>query len=205
MSSLTTRQQNQIRHILGPARTYFGLQGRRSYSRDMGVTPPRMWPVSGRTVADGIVWPESALQVQQLVCFARDEGIPLVPRGGGTAASGGAVPANGGLIVDLTYLTGVTDVDAEYPEVEARAGTLWAELSTALERRGLGLRLYPTSARWSTVGGWLAQGGAGIASFEFGWVDQNVTYVRLVGGDGQFHRLSGVELSAASEAQGTTG
>ena len=62
----------------------------------------------------------------------------------------------------------------------------------------LTLRLYPTSYPSSTVGGWLAQGGAGIGSYEFGYFRQNVIAVRLVLPGGEIRELTGDQISAQS-------
>jgi FAD/FMN-containing dehydrogenase len=211
MVTLTPAHKSAIERALSPDRVRFDLATRSVLSRDDGIPPPSLWPLSGRTVAEGVVWPESEHEIVDLVRIACADGIPLVPRGGGTAATGGAVPANGGLVVDLSRLSGLSELDAggagatDQPVVDVRAGTLWTSFGTALAPHGLAPRLYPTSAPWSTVGGWLAQGGAGIGSFAFGWLDQNVLSVRLVDGEGRVYRLSGIDLDGISEAQGTTG
>jgi FAD/FMN-containing dehydrogenase len=203
---LTAAQRAAIERVVSPERARFDLNTRLALSRDDGVQPPSLWPLSGRTLADGVVWPETEDEIVGLVRIARTEGIPLVPSGGGTSASGGAIPADGGLIVDLCRLSGLVETDAlDEFLVDVRAGSNWIALETALEARGLATRLYPSSAPSATVGGWLAQGGAGIGSFGFGWFDQNVESVRLVDGEARVHTLEGADLDGVAEAQGTTG
>jgi FAD/FMN-containing dehydrogenase len=202
MSGLNLRQLHRVSQIVG-ARARFDAPARQVYSSDLGGTPRRRWPFGQPALADGIVWPDSEKQVQKLALFARDEGIPLVPRGSGTAAAGGAIPVRGGLVVDMTGIAGVTETDGL--QVTVRGGSQWSQVATDLHSHGLALRMYPTSAPLSTVGGWLAQGGAGLGSFAFGWIDQNVAYVRLVDGRGELHWLSGDELNTVTQAQGTTG
>ena len=67
------------------------------------------------------------------------------------------------------------------------------------------LRLYPTSYPSSTVGGWLAQGGAGIGSFEAGWFRENVLSARVVLPDGDIRAFAGSDLDLVADAEGTTG
>jgi FAD/FMN-containing dehydrogenase len=203
MCSLTNQQQQAIEAIVTPDRVRFDAAARRRLSRDRGVTPALLGPVNGKTVADAVVWPITEQEVVSLAGIGRVEGLPLVPRGGGTGYYGGAVPADGGLVLDLTRLRGVPEVHGEL--VTVNAGTTWADLQTALARRGLSVRLYPTSASVSTVGGWVAQDGAGEGSHAFGWMHDNVAAIRLVGGDGRVHTLSGADLDAALGAEGTTG
>src|SRR5581483_11768644 len=144
-------------------------------------------------------------QVARLVAWAEAEGVPLVPRGKGSSGYGGAVPVYGGLVLDLTRLRGVVALDAARQVVTVRAGTVWKDLETELARHGLALRLYPTSAPGSTVGGWLAQGGAGIGSFAYGWFKENVVAARVVEGDGATRLLEGDALERVADAEGTTG
>src|ERR1051326_1549727 len=89
--------------------------------------------------------------------------------------------------------------------VTVRAGMVWNDLEEALAAYGLALRLYPTSAPGSTVGGWLAQGGAGIGSHAFGWFVENVLTARVVTATGAIREVSGAELATISDAEGTTG
>jgi len=64
--------------------------------------------------------------------------------------------------------------------VTVEPGLSWEQLDRELKKEGLTLRLYPTSYPSSTPGGWLAQGGAGIGSYEYGWFDRQVVSARIV-------------------------
>ena len=139
------------------------------------------------------------------MAFAAANAIPVVPRGRGTAGYGGAVPSHGGLVLDLTRMTGLVAVDAATLTATVCAGAVWKDLEAALKERGLALRLYPTSAPSSTVGGWLAQGGAGIGSHACGWFRENVVAARVVGGDGRVRVVEGCDLEGIADAEGTTG
>ena len=205
MSSITLEQQNAIQNIVSPERTRFDLRERRLYSHDTGVLPKLMRPLAGHTLADGVAQPETEAQVVDLVRFAAREGIKIIPRGKGTSGYGGAVPTEGGLVLDLTRLKGLVEIDAQALTARVRSGTIWKALEEALNAQGLALRLYPTSAPGSTVGGWLAQGGAGIGSHAFGWFRDNVIGARVVGGDGEVRIIDGSDLEGIADAEGTTG
>ena len=82
---------------------------------------------------------------------------------------------------------------------------IWEKLDRELGKKGLTLRLYPTSYPGSTVGGWLAQGGAGIGSYEAGMFNDNVVSARVVLPDGSVKEFSGSELDLISGAEGITG
>lgn len=205
MSAITPAQQQAIEEIVGPDRARFDRRERRVYSHDTGVLPGAFRLVAGASLADGVAQPETEEQLIRLVRFALENGVPLVPRGKATSGYGGAVPANGGLVLDLTRMKGIVWVDTKNVTVTVRAGTVWKDLEQALAAYGLALRLYPTSSPGSTVGGWLAQGGAGIGSHAYGWFVENVIAARVVTGTGAIRVIAGDELATVSEAEGTTG
>jgi Fe-S oxidoreductase/FAD/FMN-containing dehydrogenase len=205
MPALNLEQQNAIREIVSAERARFDVRERRLYSHDTGVLPKLVRPLAGKSLADGVVQPETEEQVIALVEFATCEHVPLVPRGKGTSGYGGAIPSHGGLVLDLTRLKGVVEIDDQALTVRVRAGTVWKDLEAELRQRGLALRLYPTSAPSSTVGGWLAQGGAGIGSHAFGWFRDSVVSARVVGGDAKVHVVEGDGLAGIADAEGTTG
>ena len=205
MPRLSLDQKHAIRDIVSPERARFDPRECRLYSHDTGVLPKLVRPLAGGRLADGVAQPETEEQVVELVKLAAVQRIPLVPRGKGTSGYGGAVPSHGGLVVDLTRLKGIVSINPERQTVTARAGTVWKDLEAQLQLHGLALRLYPTSAPGSTVGGWLAQGGAGIGSHQYGWFRENVVTARVVGGDGTVRALSGDTLAGIADAEGTTG
>lgn len=205
MPALTVDQQHAIRQIVSPERARFDVRERRLYSHDTGVLPGLIRPLAGSSLADGVAQPETEEQVSQLVTLAARHHLPIVPRGRGTAGYGGAVPASGGLVLDLTRLKGIVELDLTAETVRVRAGTVWKDLEAELQTSGLALRLYPTSAPSSTVAGWLAQGGAGIGSHAYGWFRENVVAARVVGGDGKPRELRGAALAGIADAEGTTG
>ncbi len=205
MSSIAAPQRQAIEEIVGTERARFDRRERRIYSHDTGVLPGAFRLLAGRSLADGVAQPETEDQVVRLVRYAASRGIPVVPRGKASSGYGGVVPAQGGLVLDLTRLKGVVWADTDDMTVTVRAGTVWKDLEESLAAYGLALRLYPTSAPGSTVGGWLAQGGAGIGSHTHGWFADNVLAARLVTASGDIREVSGAELATVSEAEGTTG
>jgi Fe-S oxidoreductase/FAD/FMN-containing dehydrogenase len=204
MPTISAPQKVAIESIVTPERARF-VRERRVYSHDTGVLPGPFRLLAGPSLADGVVQPETEDQVVRLVRFAVAEGIPLVPRGKATSGYGGAIPAHGGLVLDLTRLKGIVWTDTEDMTVTVRAGTVWNDLQESLAAHGLALRLYPTSAPASTVGGWLAQGGAGLGSHAYGWFADNVLAARVVTGIGQVREVGGEELRTIADAEGTTG
>ncbi|MBM3297894.1 MAG: FAD-binding oxidoreductase, partial [Candidatus Aminicenantes bacterium] len=152
-----------------------------------------------------VVQPESEEELAALVNWAAENRMPLVPRGKGSSGYGGIIPVEKGIVVDFYRMRKILEMDASSETVTAEAGITWEQLDRGLKKKGLTLRLYPTSYPSSSVGGWLAQGGAGIGSFEFGWFADNVLSARIVLPSGEVREVSGKDLEVVSEAEGITG
>ncbi len=201
---LTNTQKVWLReHFNGRART--DLTERKIYSHDVGDIPMMIKPLVGKAVADGVVQPKSEEELVELVKMAAEQRLPLVPRGKATSGYGGVLPIKGGLVVDFYRLRQILAVDAEGLTVTVEPGIVWENLETALNKQGLALRLYPSSAPSSTVGGWLAQGGFGYGSFEFGAFQENVVSARVVLPSDEVREFAGEELDLVSDAEGITG
>lgn len=133
-----------------------------------------------QSVPEAVVQPRTAAEVQRLVNLAYEYGLPLVPRGAGTSGYGGVLPVKGGIVVDFSHMNRLLSVDATRLQTTVEPGMIWLNLERQLHGHGLALRLYPTSAPGSTVGGWVAEDGAGIGSLAYGRIGENVVSVKLV-------------------------
>ena len=108
-------------------------------------------------------------------------------------------------MVDFFHLSKLLEIDAKTLTARVQPGICWEMLDRELAKKDLTLRLYPSSYPAATVGGWLAQGGAGFGSYESGWFRDNVVSARGVLADGTVREFSGSDLDLVSEAEGTTG
>ena len=194
--TLTDKWENRV--------TFDELE-RKIYAHDMGVMPSLVQPLVGSVVPEGIVQPQSEQELVDLMNIAREAKIKLTPRAKATSGYGGVLPVAGGLVVEFNRMRTIVDIDVEGRMATVEPGVVWKELEYQLNQKGMTLALYPTSAPSSTVGGWLAQGGAGIGSYEFGYFKDNVHSARLVKVDGTVSELTGHDLNLVSEANGTTG
>jgi Fe-S oxidoreductase/FAD/FMN-containing dehydrogenase len=175
------------------------------YSHDVGAMPNMMKPIVGNTIPDAVVQPESEEELIKLVRWAKENNIPLTPRAKASSGYGGAIPVNNGVVVDFFRLNRVLDIDRKAKTVRVQAGTVWEKVDRALKKEKLTVKLYPTSYPGSTVGGWLAQGGTGIGSFEAGWFRDNVVSANIVLSDGTVKEMKGDDLDLVSDAEGITG
>ena len=204
MTRLSAPLQEQLRQTFR-RRVSFDEMERRLYSHDVGDVPMMIKPFIGKAVADAVVQPKTEEELVKLVKLAAEHRVPLVPRGKATSGYGGVLPTRGGLVVDFYRLRRIISVDKETLTVTVEPGIVWEFLEKELKKQGLALRLYPSSAPSSTVGGWLAQGGFGYGSFEFGAFRENVVSARVVLPDGEVREFAGEELDLISDAEGITG
>ena len=147
------------------------------------------------------VFPGSAEEVGLVAELAERYGLPLALRGARTAAR--LEEPTGSLLLESELMRDITI--AEGNELWVQPGVPWVELEDHLQRWGKSLRVYPTSAPRSTVGGWLARDGLGIGSYEYGWLSENVVSVQVVLPGGEKRELRGQDLTLVIGAEGTTG
>jgi Fe-S oxidoreductase/FAD/FMN-containing dehydrogenase len=204
VSSQSVSQKSYLETKFG-ARVNFSRTERKLYGHDIAEIPSLVKPLIGNTLPDAVVQPQSEEELSDLVRWASQNRVPLTPRGKATSGYGGAIPIRRGVVVDFYRMNRVLHIDPEANTATVEAGVLWEKLDKELAKHGLTLRLYPTSYPASTVGGWLAQGGAGIGSYASGWFRDNVISARAVTADGSVREFSGPELDLISDAEGTTG
>ena len=186
-------------------RVTFDKTERKLYGHDIAAIPGVLKTVIGGTIPDAVVQPDSEEELIELVGWAAENGIPLTPRGKASSGYGGVLPLKKGVVVDFYRMNRIVRVDPEAHSATVQAGVVWEKLDRELQRHGLTLRLYPTSYPGSTVGGWLAQGGAGIGSYEAGWFRDNVLSSRVVVPDGTVQEFRGSEIDLIADAEGITG
>ncbi|OIP91061.1 MAG: Fe-S oxidoreductase [Syntrophaceae bacterium CG2_30_49_12] len=204
MAHLTTKQKEWLEKEFNQ-RVSFDKTERLLYSHDIAAIPRIIRPFGGSTLPDAIIQPESEEEVARLVAWANENRIPLTPRGKASSGYGGAVPTKKGVVVDFWRMRKVIHTDSGAMEVTVQPGITWEKLQAELAKGGVDLRLYPTSAPSSTVGGWLAQGGAGIGSYAYGYFRDNAVSARVVLPDGAIKKFSGDDLDLIADAEGTTG
>lgn len=204
MAKLDDAHRSYLNNHYG-SRVSFDRVERKLYGHDIAVFPSLFRPLIGKTIPDAVVQPESEQELVDLVKWARDEGVALTPRGKASSGYGGVLPLKRGVVVDFYRMNRVITIDRANLTATVQGGVIWERLDRELVKEGLTLKLYPSSYPSSTAGGWLAQGGAGIGSFESGWFRENVVSARVVMPNGEVRTLAGNDLDLVSDACGTTG
>jgi glycolate dehydrogenase FAD-linked subunit len=124
--------------------------------------------------ADAVVLPDSAEQVAEVLAWCYERDVPIVPRGGGTGASGGAVP-DGGVVLALDRLDRVRSFDPELWRINVEAGVPTGRLKQLVRESGLMFAPDPGAPEQSQIGGNIATNAGGPHAFKYGVVADWVT------------------------------
>jgi glycolate oxidase len=117
---------------------------------------------------DIVVYPTSTDEVIAAVETARREGLPVVPRGSGTGLSGGSVPVQGGMVLCLTRMNRILEIDEENLTATVEPGVVTLDLFNAVAARGLFYPPDPGSQKISTLGGNVAENAGGLRGLKYG-------------------------------------
>ncbi len=141
---------------------------------------------------DAVLLPADADAVKRVVLACVEEGVAVVPFGGGTSVVGGVAPLRGEhsrvVSLDLARLRGV-EVDSRSLTARLGAGLRGPEAEAELATHGLVLGHYPQSFEYATIGGFAATRSAGQASSGYGRFDALVSSVRLIAPAGDLRTL----------------
>jgi len=138
---------------------------------------------------DVVVLPETTEQVSQVVRLAAETRTPIVPRGMGSGLAAGSVALpTGGIILCLTRMNHILEIDKENATVRVEAGVITADLQSAVEKLNFFYPPDPSSQRHSTIGGNVACNAGGPRCLKYGVTGDYVLGLTVVLADGQILR-----------------
>jgi glycolate oxidase len=148
------------------------------------------------TFAEGqpqvIVLPETTEQVSQVVRLASQAGVPVVPRGMGSGLAAGSIPIpGGGIVLCLTRMNHILEIDTHNATIWVEAGVVTADLQAEVEKQGLFYPPDPSSIRHSTIGGNIACNAGGPRCLKYGVTGDYVLGLTVVLADGRVLRTGG--------------
>jgi FAD/FMN-containing dehydrogenase len=142
------------------------------------------WTQRFRGRARAVVRPADADQVAAVVAACRRHGAAIVPQGGNTGMVGAGVPRDGQVVLSLSRLDELSEVDRGAAQVQAGAGVTLAELQAHARRAGLDAGVDFAARESATVGGMAATEAGGIHAVRHGTVRARVAGVQAVLADG---------------------
>jgi glycolate oxidase len=138
------------------------------------------WAAVGRAAVG--LRARSEQEVRAAVAVCADLGAPVVARGAGTGLSGGANAVDGCLLLDLSRMDAVVEVDAENLVCVVQPGVVNNDLKAVVAEHGLWYPPDPASAAWSTIGGNVATNAGGLCCLKYGVTRDYVLGLRAVVG-----------------------
>lgn len=128
-------EKNELFALFRDRVTFERLE-RKIYSHDVGSLSVLVKPVLGNTMPAAVVKPENEADLVELVKFAGTGKIPLVPRVTATSGYGGVPPTKGGIVVDMSLLDRVIEIDGNGMSGTIQAGAVWKDVGKKLNENG---------------------------------------------------------------------
>jgi glycolate oxidase len=129
---------------------------------------------------DMVVFPGSETEISKILQLASKEKLIVVPRGTGSGMTGGSVPVKGGLIMVLTRMNKILDIDEENFIVRVQPGVIVSDIHKAVEERGLFYPPDPSSSSICTIGGNVGECAGGPRAVKYGVTRDYVLGLRAV-------------------------
>lgn len=115
-----------------------------------------------------VVFPGSTAEVSAIMRLASEYRVPVVPRGAGTGMSGGALAVAGGLVIAMSRLNRIVEIDPMNQIAVVEPGVITADLQAESNRLGLAYPPDPASSKFCTVGGNVAECAGGPSAVKYG-------------------------------------
>jgi len=173
----------EMEQVLGPQGVISEREQLRTYECD-GL-------MNYRVVPELVVLPESAEHVQKIIQILYAEGIPFVARGSGTGLSGGALPVESGVLIVLSRMKRILEVDLENGRVVVEPGVINIWVSQEVAEDGYYYAPDPASQIVSSIGGNLAENSGGVHCLKYGFTTNHVMGAEVVLADGSIVHIGG--------------
>lgn len=144
------------------------------------------------------IWVETTDQVSRVLKLANREKIPVTPRGAGTGLSGMAVPARGGIVMDLSRMNKILQISIHDRLVTVQPGVINDDLDKALSPYGFFFPPDPASSKVCTLGGNVALNAGGIKGAKYGTTKDYVLALTVVLPDGRIMKTGSKTMKSAS-------
>src|SRR5271155_1495195 len=174
--------------ILPPDCLITDESGRRTFETD-ALTAYRRLPLA-------VALPRSTEEVARVMRFCSDEKVNVVPRGAGTSLSGGAIPQEDAVVVALTKMSRILEVNLADRYARVEAGVTNLAISEAVGPEGFFYAPDPSSQLACTIGGNIAMNSGGAHCLKYGVTTNNLLGARLVTLDGDILDIGGTHLDA---------
>jgi glycolate oxidase len=134
---------------------------------------------------DFVVRPQSAIQVSRIIALCSKKLIAVTARGAGTGLAGGCSPVKGGVVLDMSGMNRILELDIQNQQVIVEPGVVAEKLNSALKPYGFFFPPDPGSLSMCTIGGMISYNSSGMRSVKYGTVRNYVLDLEVVLADGR--------------------
>jgi len=177
-----------LRRLVGAQAVIADEDGRRAYETD-ALTAYRRMPLA-------VVLPASTEEVARVLRYCHQHGIKVVARGAGTSLSGGALPAEDAVVVSVSRMSRVLEVDYMNRVARVEVGITNLGISEAVKGRDFFYAPDPSSQLACTLAGNIAMNSGGAHCLKYGVTTNNVLGLKMVLMDGEVVEIGGTHLDA---------
>ncbi|WP_421853838.1 FAD-linked oxidase C-terminal domain-containing protein [Oricola sp.] len=150
-----------------------------------------------RRVPLAVVLPETTAQVAAVMKYCAANGVPVVPRGAGTSLAGGAIPQEDAVVIGVSKMSRILDVDFANRVARVQAGVTNLRISDEVSADGFFYAPDPSSQLACTIAGNIAMNSGGAHCLKYGVTTNNLLGVTMVLADGEIVEIGGSHLDAA--------
>src|SRR3982751_6395918 len=140
---------------------------------------------------DVVVFPRDTADVAEIVKICNVAGVPFLPRGAGTSLAGGCLPVGGGVMIVLTRMKRILEINLRDRYAVVQPGVVNVWLTNALKGTGYHYAPDPSSQGACTIGGNVATNSGGPHTLKYGVTVNHVLGVEAVLADGRVVRIGG--------------
>src|SRR5579863_6636846 len=178
-----------LAELLPPGGLIADEAGRRAFETD-ALTAYRRLPLA-------VALPSSSDEVARVLRYCREAVVNVVPRGAGTSLSGGAIPQEDAVVIALTKMSRILEINLADRYARVEAGVTNLAISEAVSPEGFFYAPDPSSQLACTIGGNIAMNSGGAHCLKYGVTTNNLLGVRLVTLDGEILDIGGAAMDAA--------
>ena len=149
-----------------------------------------------RRVPLAVVLPDTTDQVAAVLRYCAEQGVPVVPRGAGTSLAGGAIPQEDAVVIGVSRMTDIIDIDHDNRTATVQAGVTNLAISDRVAADGFFYAPDPSSQLACTIGGNIGMNSGGAHCLKYGVTTNNLLGARVVLLDGTVIELGGKALDA---------
>jgi len=132
-----------------------------------------------------VVFPHTVSEVSAIVKISEKYNIPVITRGGGTNVVGACVPVKESILLNMSKMNKILDINPQNMTATVQAGVIVGDLQKEVEKAGLYFPPDPSNLKVSTIGGGIAQNSAGAKAFKYGTMKDYVLGLKVVLANGE--------------------